>query len=799
MSYQIAYTTHFHSLDNTLWNIDIYINDYASRPTEICLEGDEPCVIDWQETGKTDVVQSSTCTLRVSNESDRQMAQLMTHPDALLVVSREGKWYWFGHLDDAVYEEPYSFKKAYVTELTFTDFGILNRIPFRLKGRRSVKAIVRDCLDSIGYGNGSPYNLYTSLLEPKTQQPITLDMLYINADRFESDDGSWDNWTSKREVLEEILRPLGLRIMQKNAQIYIYDIEYLRDHAIMHSDIVWKGTDAYLKGSETFGWYEVAFETDAEETLANGKIDYDSLSWPEEGLFFVRCYDESHFAHDNMGFYIQAKGWLWMGLEQPADISPNAMFFRTRAFLTDSNDVGIAWRITCKTVDHYVGNEVIWGDRVLVDNLPAKSLAGTETVFSVETGYLPIVPDRDKYQLRVNLDFVLSFRPNPFDNPPEEWVEQQDWYINKEKDWRTRNHFSLLVPVKLEVLDDNGNAIYHYKNVEIAQDTYYPVYGNSATVVPSGINEGKWEGGAASFGDMVLAYYKDYDRDDTDRDPLVTKGAWTTNRIALSQEMQIAGSLYRVRDDGEYLPMPPVAGKLRLTVGSGVFPFPSPTTINIYSTSYEQMTWQLYRNPKITLVRAHRRDDGINTDTVYEKDMINFYSDHLKETVKAGCWRKGIAPSARGLLFNASGTVWEKFIKNGSLRTLEEHRLCCIEDQAFYTQPVISGTAELDVRFCAKRENNTPGVFLVTSLRQNLHQDTEEVTMARIANVGSFVYEFAWSEPYCVEEENPYTFQWSRPLCAKDPGPYKFSWSNGVCAMQYIYLLEWEEMQSIID
>ena len=68
--------------------------------------------------------------------------------------------------------------------------------------------------------------------------------------------------------------------------------------------------------------------------------------------------------------------------------------------------------------------------------------------------------------------------------------------------------------------------------------------------------------------------------------------------------------------------------------------------------------------------------------------------------------------------------------------------------------------------------------------------------MARIANVGGFVYEFTWSDPYCVEEEEPYTFVWGSPVCAQEPGPYKFAWSNPVCVKQYTYFLEWEEMQT---
>ena len=796
MSYALAYTTHFHSLDNTLWDVDIYINGYNARPLEICLEGDEPCVIEWQETGKMDVVQSSTCTLRVSNESDRQMVQLMNHPDAAVLVSHNGKWYWWGHLDDAIYEEPYSFTKAYVTELIFSDFGILNRIPFTLSGKQSVWDIVRDCLDSIGYGIGSPINLYISLLEPKTQQPITLDMLYINADRFESDGESWDDMTSKREVLEEILRPLGLRIMQKNAQIYIYDIEYLRDHDYFHNYPVWKGTDASLKGSETFGLFEVAFEPDIIETLAEDGLDYDSGQWNDSEKYFARSYDLENETDSDIGFYIETKYFLSGAKVHRAG---HARFFRTRSVFTDSSDIGVAWRIKCKEVlfniIHNGHSTPVVHDTVLLGNLSVCLTQNVVDVLWMETGYLPLVPDRDKYQLRVNLDFLLSFRPNPFDNPDDEWAATQD-YPAMEAQWENQAGVNAyMVPVILEVLDDNGNAVYHYENADFTTHggNVYNLY-STDVVRPFGINQGRWVSGAGSYGTMFLAYYNP----DNNDDPLI-ENDWVTNRIASPANSAIKGTLYRVRDDGEYVSLPPVAGRLRFTVGNGVF-VTSYAYYSVYAAMFDQfanaLNWQLYRNPKITIVKASRRDDGINTDTIYERQKPRPLDDHLSETVKAGTWRKGIAPSARGLFFNASGIVWEKFIKNGSLRTLEEHRLRCIEDQTFYTQPVISGTAELATGFCAYREWSTPGIFFVTALRQDLHEDLEEVTMARIANVGGFVYEYTWNDPYCVEEEEPYTFVWGSPVCAQEPGPYKFAWSNPTCVKQYTYFLEWEEMQT---
>ena len=819
MSYNPAYTTRFSGLDGTLWEIVIGINGFDGAPMEISLEGDEPCVIDWQETGKMDVVQPATCTLRVSNEKDRQMAPLMNHPDSAIQVSRDGKVYWFGHLDDAVYEEPYSFKTAYVTELTFSDFGILNRLPFTLTGRQSVWAIVRDCLESVGYVNGEPVSLLTSLLHPKTHEPVTLDMLHINADRFAADG---DEPTTKREALEEALRPLGLRIIQKNARIHIYDIEYLRDHAdTMANYPVWKGTDAWLRGSETFGRIDVSFEPDAGETLADDGLDYDYYQWNDSETYFCKSYDPEQGDDTDIGFYIEMSDLITVAKVAK---SANARFFRTRSAFTDSNDIGMAWRIRCKRLVGYY-NSPIYGqlplvnDCVLAGNSPAPSLAATEKVFSIETGYLPLVPDARKYQLRVSLDFLLSFRDNPLDSPPDEWVEQQDWYysppLSKEKVWRSAGLFGIAVPVKLEVIDEEGNPVCHYVNA-YTEDKVIEPFGNqvvSAFVHPRGIGKGFWsDEHDESWCRMILSYYKDYDPDEDDRDPLVTSG-WVGNRISVSSFGQDRGTLYRRRADGEYLPLPPVAGRLRLTVGSGVFIVGGGDGVHtrLYPC-YPNFAWQLYRNPQVALVKADRKDDGIPTDDVSVRDHFDILGDRLGETLQAGTWQKGIAPSARGLLYDAEGNAWERFLKCGGTGTLAYLRLISLIEQNRFAQPVISGTAELCHVFCAFKEWSTEGTFLPLAIRQDLHQYTEQLTMVRIGSrddepgggQGGGIYpgtpfSAAWSNPVCAEEEPRFAFVWANPLCIQAPGPYQAEWDGPLCTERYSYDLNWEDMEPIAD
>ena len=109
-----------------------------------------------------------------------------------------------------------------------------------------------------------------------------------------------------------------------------------------------------------------------------------------------------------------------------------------------------------------------------------------------------------------------------------------------------------------------------------------------------------------------------------------------------------------------------MAGKLRLTVGSGVFIVGGDDGVHsrLYPCYYN-IAWQLYRNPQITLVKADRKDDAIDTDAATERDHFAILGDHLGETLQAGTWQKGIAPSARGLLFDAYGNAWEQLVKCG--------------------------------------------------------------------------------------------------------------------------------------
>lgn len=734
MSYNPAYTAQFYGTDGTLWSVEISIFNYGEREIEIRLEYDEPLVIEWQETKKTDVVQSSTCTLKVSNERDRQMLALMTNTNAICSVYRGNALYWRGRMDDCVYEEPYSFKNGYVTELTFSDFGFLNRTQFSMTGRHSLREIVDDCLETAQLAS-LPVMQMVSLVSPKMVQ-VLLEMLFVSCDRFNTS----DNWQNKREVLEDVLRPLGLRIIQKNGKIWVYDIEHLRDVGNA-TPVIWKGTDAVLSGADTYGIFKIAFDSDPEETIIDGSIDSNRWNYVSSDRYWAD-YREEDGAIREVGFYFEYGGTV-------AGMSSEARVFKIRGYLSGSEEYGYARRAWCY-------DSVNFATRNLLETTTPRAHNTVSELLRFQSGYLPLIPNRDNFQLRVNLDFLFSIKYNPFEDA-EDWnipIDYTSWspyywiYNTPWENWQ-KQMLRLYIPVKLEIVDENGNVLYHYKNTSTLSGTL-------RTLDPL---KGQWVQGAAGWIDMFLSYYKE-GLDETALD------GWATNKQTISCDRDKIPGIFKKRKDGEYVPLPPVPGYVRFSVSNGL------TGLDIVENQMllnfdQDIHWQLYRKPQVTVVRSNMVNDDLSKDDIKEEDWIDMFSDTLTEDVKIGAYRNGVAPCARGLLSDIYGLVWSKFVKNGTLRTLEEHRMRSLQDQTVLVQPKLSGTAELNAEFGARSDSCTSGKFLVIAQRQDARSATEQITMVRIAGIGGFVYEYSWSNPICVKEEECYTFEWSDPVCVK--------------------------------
>lgn len=745
MSYVTEYTTHFHSLAGVRWDIDIEVNKPAGQAMEISLDADSPVTIDWQETKLSDIVQASICTLKVVNAKDRQMATLMMHRYARLKIRRNGTIYWIGLLDDAVYEEPYSYKDDYVAELTFSDFGILNRVEYTPDGVRSLLEIVNTCLATASLDSLS-LTQAGSLTTPKGTA-ARLETMYINTKRFEG--------MTMMDTLDGVLRALGMRIVQRNGTVYVYDLDNLfANYPVV--PVAWMGSDARLKGSETYGGFELKFDRMSEPDIANGSMDPDKANWVASDRYFAPHFGMSIYTET--GFIVQMGKFFASNLPQlPSLLTDTAKYFTTRSYLTDSHDAGVARRICCydRSFHKY---------RNLLEKSTPWNPNQVSGLFSIESRFIPVVPDAQDYQLRVNLSILFSPKYNPFeDSDGQANIDHHVW-----DEWKERLT-TVYVPVKLELVDNDGNTIMHYRNAKVSEhkDTY---------LEPLGLLKGEWASGSASWNDMVLSYYKD----GLDENPL---DGWADNRMTIEENRIQLPDLYKKRKNGEYLPLPSRYGRLRLTIGQGIL---TKYDHNSDFTDFNlKIRWQLYRDPMITVVYDAACDDAVDSDDVVEIDIMNENDDSYSESHIIGCHCDGISPASIGMMTYGTGAAVGDLVKNGIRGTLLKHRLNALEDQLSTTHSTLSGTAALEPGMCLRSDASTQGKFLVTGTMQDLREDTEELTMVRIS-AGQDRYGFSWSAPVCVIEPDQYMHSWSNPVCVRYRQAYAFAWSVPVCVRKNI-------------
>ena len=282
---QLRYYSEFISRENTPYRIEIWQEaDTAYIPRRVTLAGD-PVEIEWSETDKMEPVCGSSATLNLISMSDREFADLYTvEPCAIrLDILRSGELYWSGTLDTELFEEPYSYRNRYITSITFSDFGVLDRLDWQEHGIKTISEILDICLEFAGFNHGE----IEKHISTKLNEGYTGDLLAdcsIIGDNFFDEDGEP---SSVREVLEEVLRPFALRIKQKSGRLHLYDINGIYDND--PSVIVWNGTDATLGVEPVYNNVTITFSPYSSATLIDGSLD------PEE---VARFHDE--YIGDNL-------------------------------------------------------------------------------------------------------------------------------------------------------------------------------------------------------------------------------------------------------------------------------------------------------------------------------------------------------------------------------------------------------------------------------------------------------------------------------------------------------------------
>lgn len=677
MEKYVRYMGEFLSRGGVIWRAEILQEadgPFASVGA-LTFEGSEPLVIEWPDTAKHEPICSSSATLRIESPADRTYEDLYSiAPGRVrLDVYRNGLLYWSGLLDPEFYEEPYERADKYPVSLTFSDFGILKRLKYNLEGVRTLEEILEHALAQSGIKyNGVDFSSYQSTDFGDGNGGVAdLAALGLRSENFFDEEGEA---STLEEVLKGMLQPLGLRIIQRNGMIWVYDLNGLYKKAEV-ARVEWSGDSSTLSTDSVYNKVTITFSPYADETLLTDELTYTDEHSPDLVNYSNYAGDELRpyysFA-SSYGRYDKPSGIQgdWSNIhftlflseegEGVAEISPEARYCYVEPMVNGPEEAtAIAWLFTVghgalsdsKNAPYKKLNAEIYADRPAPNQLLMKS----RRVFLPRLD--PVTCGH--YFLRLNLEMLLDVRYNPFTEADDD---------NEKSNYNTaKSHGNwAFVPTRITLYDSEGNALYHYRN---RQRTASGCQGDFL----HSLRMSEWHSGEPIGTDSYcwLAYYDS-------SDPKKGTGIldWQCNRQNIGRpdiaaRRTLAGfsdgnmefrmyESFKAMDDGEYIPYPPAGGYLEVEVFAGVCCYDWGEAAGFGTESYwtknklyDKVRWLMYKAPKIDIVKNNLRFDSAELDDVEYTGELN--ADAREElSIDTICgYPKSSSPTARGAYLKA--------------------------------------------------------------------------------------------------------------------------------------------------
>lgn len=421
MKYE-RYKGTFGSYNGVLWKV-VIMQDATSafRVQELRFPFEEPLTIEWGETSKEDVIVSSTATLRIISPGDRTYEDLYTIEvgKIRLDVYRNDVLYWSGALDPEFYEEPYTCNSDYEVELTFSDFGILDRLKYNLAGRQNCKELLNYILgkSQVNFLRLDESGMSTRL---PTSSVAGLAQLDVRSDNFYDEDGEA---LSLKEVAEGFLRPLGLRLEQRNGIVWLYDLNgayntFPVKKTEWQSDDQMMGTDKVVNNAKiTLSTYsEAALLTDELVYPGEYSEDITDITNDDNGVFsYYVDYSEENRVGSNWD-YNYLSFTLFTSSASNADTGlaekySGARWFHIQPLVGASEADGVAYMF--RTQGH---GALTTGWPKRIGGLPD---AKTQTVLMrTKRVYIPKLDSANasRYYIRLVQELLIDPRYNPFTN-----------------------------------------------------------------------------------------------------------------------------------------------------------------------------------------------------------------------------------------------------------------------------------------------------------------------------------------------------------------------------------------------
>ncbi len=687
------YTGAFASVDGVRYRVEILSAETSRVPEEIAFSCDTPVEIEWREIDKLDPVQGSCLTLTLQSLKDRQFISLYVVKAGTIRadIYRNEALYWSGQLDTELYEEPYSYKSDYDVTFSFSDFAILDRAAWGNKRVCSIQEVIDTCVAEMKINcSGVVKHISTTHADDIAGKPVDLSELYVTGENFFDEEGKAK---SMREVLEAVLQPFALRMVQKGGYLHLYDLNAAYNEMVSEQ-VWWKSDDAYLGVDVLYNNVKVTFSPYATAQLINADLDHDEVL-PDQTT--RKYWMDTDFDHAADGFRLAVGDQTNL----PLRLSNGAKFYRIDSDYSGSDEAGVIFA--------YKGNDLSKYSDNLLNPFPRAVEQGkcvSVPILSTEQGFLGYAgASRTDFKLKISLDLLFDVRYNPFEGATR---------ANEEGNFERLNNWCNFgyVPVMLYLKDRDGKILYHYENSRmIDTDTYrHDLVG--------------WASGSGSWGDMYLCYY-DWDN----RKSASGFGGWKKNKPIIGYYRGDLPKKWKTVGEGEFINLPPATGGfLELQVGSGIFQFDyGREEKDIYSIA----RWLMYRSPSVTLVKSN--GTAISLSDIEDEAWINRDAKEEKgiETI-LGTLKSACLPSARGLVMDRLLRAYSQFTRAGVTDRLERLLIGTVYSQYASRQSTLSGTVRLLPDMSLYTDASTDGRYILLSEVQDLMLDTSEIKMAEL-------------------------------------------------------------------
>lgn len=745
----LRYMGEFISVAGVVWRVEILQEADADFETVGSLKfpADEPLVIEWGNKSKEEVICSSVATLKLISPGDRTYEDLYSIEvgRVRLDVYRDKSLYWSGCIDTEFYEEPYEMLNGYEVSLTFSDFGVLDRLKYDLADMQTLYAIVNYCVGRCGINCGGIDDSLISTQLTTSSGALNLKSLKVRSDNFYDEDGEA---STLAETIEGILQPLALRMIQRNGKIYVYDLNGLYNKADA-KQIVWDGD------SQTLG---------VDKVYNNAKITWSTYA-QSGNLLPDKCWgdietDASLMALNNLGggykdganyfsyhYSTTISDWLdttdcgftiWTATEgKNAELGKGVKFFKIVPQYdgTDCEGIAIFWQ---SIAGYKIGSSSNWREEVRRSYNGNTQVIATSinsvgpALFKTNKVWIPPVDNANKLTVRISIDMLLDPRFNPFESAANlmRGIEQKDWYDQ----FNTYGNF-IYIPVTVKFQPDGSNTVYVWTNKSVVTKsisnpvtTLNGTYGSWVTY-SNDDNPNNWG---------YLCYYDAKDHVDT-------SGVlgWKKNRPAINPHRNQLISILANAEDGQYIPYPNYGGKggkLWIEVrGAGWYIVNEGTDLanseNGLKGLWNKISWALMKIPEIEIMNNIQFDQTIDTsDVEYNAEINAAAKEHIEIDTICGTSAEGV-PMARGAYFNATdGKQIKQLTRAGRTTQVEDLLIGTLYSQFGQRRTTLYGEAQItdDPMAVYTEDNQGDKRFILVEDVQDVRMDTSEATFIEL-------------------------------------------------------------------